>query len=269
MTLKVIDMISAPGGSQPNEDRVGSSGVLGWVIDGATSLELSPFLPAESDVQWLVDYIDRQFQELGRAELPATGRQTLMLVKERVAKQLTSLRFPDDRIQPTCSVGICIETEPGLEFTRVGDVTCVSVGETITELSTMHFSRIEASAVRSFGGPGISTTARAGILERRMRHIRGIDGESVFSGHPEGRVLSHSALIEQSGPQQILICSDGFARAINDYHLYTCWAELVADALSEGLNVVLEKIRRFEQTSDSTGHFKVADDVSALLVTSF
>jgi hypothetical protein len=263
--LRVMDEISDPGGLQLNEDRVGSGGSLCWVIDGATSLEESTFLPAASDVQWLVDYVDGQLRELAAASHLAAGEHILALLKGRVTENMASLQFPADRVYPTCSIGLCLIDEASVQLIRVGDITCISNGDMTTELSTNYFSMREASAVRVSGRTGISADARAGILDRRINYIRGVEDESVFSGHPEGVLRSHSIQIGCRGLRHVLICSDGFARAITDYGLYDDWAAVVADAIRVGLDAVVGKIRDFERTEHGGTHFKRSDDASALL----
>ncbi|HUY45848.1 MAG TPA: hypothetical protein VMV92_09010 [Streptosporangiaceae bacterium] len=262
----MIDEIADPGGPQLNEDRVGSGGKLAWVIDGATSLETSSFLPDESDVQWLVGFVDRRLRAMDYTELPSRGDLILQLLRKRVTEELVSFGFPEGRIYPVCSVGICLDQGEFLELTRVGNVTCVVTGDRPVELSTSYFSQREASAVRRSAGRGLSSPAvRADILERRMEYILGVEGESVFSGHSQAGLYSHSIQIDRRDAEHVLVCSDGFARAVVDYGLYRGWRDLVADAVEGGLRAIVAKIRRFERINSGGNHFKRADDASALL----
>lgn len=264
MGLRFIDEVSEPGGVRLNEDRVGGHGALGWVVDGATSLEESPFLPAASDVQWLVDYVDNQLRELSGEAQGKTGEMIFSILQERAKKELARLGFPSDRVHPACSIGLCLVGPSGLELARVGDVTCVAAGEKLVELSTDYFNGREAAAVRAANATG-NDDARAGILARRLTYIQGREEESVFSGHPDGVLRTYSARVAGLPVDSVLICSDGFARAITDYDLYGDWEAIVSDAMQAGLGSIVKKIRDFEVTSDGGWHFKRSDDASAVL----
>jgi hypothetical protein len=267
--VKVIDTVCDPGGSRPNEDRVGHADGLAWVIDGATDLEPDAFLPASSDVQWLVDRIGAHLRR--PTATPAQGaRELLRGLGARIGADLRELGFPPDRIHPTCSIGLLVEDGSSLELCRVGDPTCLALGQREIVLSTDFFGRQESRAVGTARSGGLADEdVRRGIMARRQQYIEGRLAESVFSGHPKARFRFQSVRVDGDIVSHVLLCSDGFARAVVDYGLYRDWPALVETALRQGLETVVDAIRACERQADRTGaarHFKKSDDAAAILV---
>jgi hypothetical protein len=68
----------------------------------------------------------------------------------------------------------------------------------------------------------------------------------------------------------VLLCTDGFARAITDYQLFPSWPALIEAALGESLTAIAKAIRDIERHSDTGArrrHFKRSDDLAAILCT--
>ncbi|MEU5309504.1 protein phosphatase 2C domain-containing protein [Streptomyces sp. NPDC021562] len=266
--LKVLDSLSVPGDSMRlNEDRYGYSGELAWVIDGATDLESDSFLPAPSDVQWLVDRVGELLREAAAEDGYPGARDFLTGLSRRVAQDIRSLSFPDSRIHPTCSIGLLHVGPEGAELARVGDPTCIAYGDEVTELSTGFFGRREAEAIERAQGADLSdSNSREGILRRRQKYIKGVFDESVFSGHPEAVLRIQSERVAPGRAKHVLLCTDGFARAVVDYGIFENWSALLQEALASGLASVRDRIRRYEEQARHTAHFKRSDDVTALLL---
>jgi serine/threonine protein phosphatase PrpC len=277
--VRVVDEVVAAGGHRLNEDRLGHHGDVAWAIDGATSLEESAFLPAATDVQWLVDTLGRRLTALPSASAFPDAAALIEYVAARIAQEIADLGFPADRVHPTCSLGLLIDRGAEVELARVGDATCVAVGDGgVVQVSTDYFSHREAAAVADAGGDGLDhSDVRARMLVRRDGYIRGTGPESVFSGHPARGIREHGATTAWRGIEHVLLCTDGFARAVVDYALYPDWRSLVAAAAKRGLAAVAEEIREFEHDIEerlksrgsdavATGHFKTRDDVAAVLV---
>ncbi|MEO3749955.1 hypothetical protein [Streptomyces sp. B6B3] len=269
--MRVIGQVTSPGGQRLNEDRLGYAGRLAWVIDGATDLEKDVRLPAASDVQWLVDRLGERLTELGSHTGKEDVEGILRLLWERTRDDIVALGFPEGRIHPTCSVGLLLLGDDRWELARIGDPTCLAFGSRTVELSTDFFGRREEQAVREGrdGGPDRRENRR-GIIERRQQYIEGRLGESVFSGHPDARLVIQSAKGSTREERHFLLCTDGFARAVVDYGLYAGWSDLKRDSLRRGLPSVVESLRQHEgSASDVTGvskHFKRSDDATALLI---
>jgi len=106
-------------------------------------------------------------------------------------------------------------------------------------------------------------------LGRVAHYMAGRLAESVFSGHPKARLKFQSALVDSDSVSHVLLCSDGFARAVLDYGLYRDWPELFQAAIDSGLETVIDGIRAFERkhiAAGTTNHFKRSDDATAILI---
>ncbi|MEO3766799.1 hypothetical protein [Streptomyces sp. B5E4] len=154
-----------------------------------------------------------------------------------------------------------------IELARIGDPTCLAFGGREIELSTTFFGRREAQAIERANGADLSDlNSRDGIRERRRKYIKGIFPESVFSGHPEAVLHIQAESIRKDSARHIILCTDGFARAVMDYGIYSDWPTLLEAALESGLKSILNKIRMYEAGGMNAVHFKRSDDVTALLV---
>lgn len=263
--MRVRELLTAAGGSGANEDRVGSRGTLAWVIDGATDLYESAVLPAESDVQWLVDTLAWHLERAGSATYQGDATSLLLELGDVVARQQAELGFPADRVPPACSVALCVDQGPAYDTARVGDATVVVTGRDPVVLATGYFDRREAAAV----GAGEEDRRRinAAMHRRRLHTMTSGDVESVFSGHPQRRLRPHAVRGVWSSVDDILLCTDGFARLVTDYGLYQGWPEVVVEARARGLPYLEKVLRDVEALPEVPGdRFKRSDDIAAILL---
>ncbi|WP_433260957.1 protein phosphatase 2C domain-containing protein [Micromonospora vinacea] len=264
--MKVGEAITSAGGARANEDRVGHRGTLAWVIDGATDLYDDTVLPADSDVQWLVDRIGERLTEAGLDEYRGPAAALLTSIADYVAREQAALPFPASRVPPACSIAVCVDQGTGYDLARIGDATAVVDGAHPTVLSTGYFDRREAAAVAT--NEREADRVIAAMHQRRLHTMTSGDVESVFSGHPNRRLRPHTAAGEWMHTDCILLCTDGFARLVTDYGLYRSWAQVIPDARDRGLHYLEKLIRDAEDEPDSGGgRFKRADDIAALLLT--
>ncbi|MFC6085086.1 protein phosphatase 2C domain-containing protein [Sphaerisporangium aureirubrum] len=270
--MKVLDITESPGSpAKPSEDRVGSSGNLAWVVDGATDFTGERTLPGGSNVQWLVDVVDRSLRDLGALAEVTDVTEIFDRLGKTVRDELASVATDDLRNHPCCSVGLAAFDDDSVDLGRVGDALLVAfAGDRLTcEVSTDFFDRREAQAVRR------SRTARqtrdqivADMFARRLEYIKGVHEESVFSAHPAGIFHIHRQTVSSRQAETVLLCTDGFARAVTDYRIFADWQSLGLHARQKGLDSVTSLIRRHEtHPADATGdRFKSADDVAAVLL---
>jgi hypothetical protein len=269
MAIEVTDTVCEPGGAKPNEDRLGFSPHAAWVLDGATDIYTKPFLPAHNDVHYLVDRLGQLLAD--RAAAPIVDDTTPLLeeLSQQMRDDLDGLGFPSDRTHPTCSLGLLIDRGETVELARIGDATLVTVGATVTVVDTDFYNYREAAAVAAAGPAGLTgADARTALLGRRQEYITGAHAEGVFSGHPDARLRVNSSTLGWDGIDHVLLCTDGFARAVGDSGLYTDWRTLVKHALGDSLASVAKTIRDHEHRPDldlSHAHFKKSDDLAAVL----
>ncbi|SBT44594.1 protein phosphatase 2C domain-containing protein [Micromonospora narathiwatensis] len=264
--VKVRALITTAGGARANEDRAGHRGTLAWVIDGATDLYQDGALPADSDVQWLVDTVDQHLTSAGADGYRGAAATLLDIVADDVARQQRALGFPTGRVPPACSIALCVDQGLRYDISRVGDATAVVAGREPAVLATGYFDRREAAAVEM--GEADPQRVIAAMHERRLHTMTSGDTESVFSGHPRRQLRPHSVAGTWVATDTILLCTDGFARLVTDYGLYQEWADVITDAIERGLPYLEALIRQAEDGAAGGGRrFKRADDVAAVLLT--
>lgn len=270
MPLSILDSVSEAGSSaKPNEDRVGSGRNAAWVLDGATDVYPEPFLPAHNDVHYLVDRLGDLLADRARHEIGTGAEPLLSSLAAEVCRDIAAHGFPGNRTHPTCSLGLLLDHGDSVELARIGDTTIVTSGAAGVELSTTFYNHREAAAVAAAGPTGLSgPDARAALLRRRHEYITGAHPEGVFSGHPDALLRTYSTSVPWGDASHVLLCTDGFARAITDYKLFRDWRELIQSTLDDSLGTIAKAIREAEQHPDaesSTAHFKKSDDIAAVL----
>ena len=264
--MKVGEAITAAGGTRANEDRVGHRGTLAWVIDGATDLYADTALPADSDVQWLVNGVGERLARAGAADYRGSAADLLASLAADVAREQEVLSFPASRVPPARSVAVCVDWGSGYDIARIGDATAVVDGADPVVLATGYFDRREAAAVAT--NESDADRVVAAMHQRRLHTMTSGDVESVFSGHPRRQLRPHTARGEWATTDCILLCTDGFARLVTDYGLYRTWTEAMSDARDRGLHYLEKLIRDAEgESGHGAGRFKRADDIAALLLT--
>ncbi|MFF5199436.1 protein phosphatase 2C domain-containing protein [Micromonospora parva] len=264
--MKVGEAITSAGGMRANEDRVGHCGTLAWVIDGATDLYDDAELPADSDVQWLVDRIGERLTQACADNYQGSAAALLTSIADDVAREQIALSFPVSRVPPACSIAVCVDQRIGYDLARIGDATAVVHGLRPVVLSTGYFDRPEAAAVAT--NEAEAERVIAAMHQRRLHTMTSGDVESVFSGHPNRQLRPHTAAGEWTHVDCILLCTDGFARLVTDYEIYGSWAQVIPDARDRGLHYLEKLIRDVESGPGSgSGRFKRADDIAALLLT--
>lgn len=266
--MRIREMISAAGGTHTNEDRAGHHGGLAWVIDGATDLYDDAALPAERDVHWLVDFVAEHLAEAGAGGYRGRISALLERIAELVCRQQAAYGFPTDRLPPACSIAVAVDRGATYEITRVGDTTAIVTGHRVRALATDFFDRREGAAVNGQRSGDPADQVRTAMIQRRLHTMTAGDVESVFSGHPRRQLRPFTLTGSWTGVEHILLCTDGFARLVNDYALFRDWEQVVVLARCRGL-AYLEKLIRDVERSPTAGpamRFKRSDDVSAILL---
>ncbi|MEV3984785.1 protein phosphatase 2C domain-containing protein [Nonomuraea sp. NPDC049758] len=267
----IVDKTESPGSSHKHtEDRVGFSGNIAWVIDGATDPTNSQALPALSDVQWLVDFLHERLTEMGASHIKQSASALIEQLGTLTEKAIAAIAPRGLDIYPCSSIGIAICDGDVIHLGRIGDATLIAYhdGHLTHELSTSFFESREAQAVsQSLTDRQTESDIVQAMLTRRLEYIRGEHSETVFSGHPERSFKVYAKTLSIHDVDEILMCTDGFARAVVDYAILPDWLtlKLYADAL--GLASVTSRIRDFEAQrtrGERSTKFKHADDLAAI-----
>ena len=277
MALKIQEIqrsAGAPGGG-PNEDRTGvapiRSGLLGFVIDGATSPD--PTLRTGDGLagEWLAERVASTLMANAR---PGALRDQLRGAVEATGPSWradTPEAWPD-WAQPQGAISLLRLSLDGdglrLEGLHLGDCPAAILRSD---------GRIEALHAWHGTGPGaarrltLSEAAHARmILDLKAERARALHEAPprVLCLDPAcaaGATASHGTL--EAG-DAVIVVSDGLARAWNEYGL--CTPEEGAQRLAGGgFEMLLDDVRRFERTDYAERParlMRASDDASAVVI---
>lgn len=262
LTLVEVDHATSAGEGRMNEDLAGSSPARAWMIDGATDLPAT-FRPApgETGAYWLASELDR----LLRAESTALSNDdTLGALATAVGRALRRAGMSGSALPPACSIGLATVIGNELQASIVGDVTIYHL-ELDDLLSDDRFGRNEKRAVRTAGAIN-GADAIDGIEDRRRRYISGGGGQWVLADNPAVRRGARSKRWLAGVGGHLLMATDGFARAVSPYGLYSDWRALAADLRTRGADEVMRLLREHEARNlGQDEFFKSSDDACVAL----
>jgi hypothetical protein len=280
--IEVLDSLSdpaKPGGE--NEDRIGWNDSAAFVIDGATSLGDPIIAPPQSDAAWIAEWArermaaaltpDRSLRDTVRA-LCASARERFL-----AAAHAETERYR----HPSASFQSLRLTEGGIEIAGLGDCSLFlrDGAGTLTRHSGLRAGRSgEQSSARmalnrmgglDAEGEGFRDAETLAAL-RASRARQNTEGHVWTLGiHPDAADHIRIEMPQVTLPALGLLCTDGFADAVDNYALHTA-ARLVDRAERHGLGPLLAEIRRIERDIDPKGlqfpRYKRSDDASAVLV---
>jgi len=292
MTVRLLDSLSLPGGSGPNEDAWGwrTEGATGavWMIDGATGLGEREHVPdGPSDAAW---YARTLSKALGAMATPlgdprpafativsdladqwrAAIRQGGGVPEEVPAHALPSAALlwcgwrqgaGGDRTLALDWLGDCI----AILLPPVGPATTFNRGALETADGRLR-ARISAATAAGVAGTDMLDTLMPDLRARRaMANQPG--GYWVFGLSPEAP--SHMAQAEARVPpgSRLLLASDGFYRLVDHFALFDDH-DLVEAAATLGLAELGRRLRAAEQAASlaQVARVKPHDDASAVLL---
>lgn len=242
-----------------NEDVLGWNQWRAWVIDGGSDIaETVRPVPSLTGARWISSALS---DALSAASLDQDVGSILSEFALMVRRSVTSADWGPASVPPICSVAVVERRGLQLIVSTVGDVA-VYVPSRECEISDARFGSNEKRGVAHDQKSSEST-----IAQRREQYLSGRNGMWVVGNNPSVSEGVYETLIEAAEPIDVMIASDGFARAIHPYGLFSGWLELFQAVVTEGSCAVLERIRRFEAESRSDGsHYKKRDDASVLVV---
>ncbi len=129
--------------------------------------------------------------------------------------------------------------------------------------------REKAAALRQAGSVDFAVlrnTFRDRLLDSRKR--RNVPGSySILVPDESSLAMPQVAVLD--APDQILLCTDGFCRAVDTYGMHDDASLLAASAQPGGVLAVTQAMRRVEAEDTACirhPRFKQADDVSAVML---
>lgn len=279
--MRLLGAVSQ-GSGKVNEDGFGFLGerdnvTAAWIFDGVTGINAKNHLDAASDAQWLVSRAHERLLDLAARDIPL-DRLLEDLVSGLIADWNTAsagLDLPRDYDPPAACLILVKRYGAEWHALRLGDSCLLSRGgdggRKIFAQSPNndfdHWLTREARKRRDQGVLDIKTLLAEftpQLKTGRARRNRP-DGYSILECSRDA--LAMPELIPLGSPAEILLCTDGYYRAVDTYGLHDDDSLLAASAAS--VDEVLARLRAVEAADpDCTRHprFKPADDATAVML---
>jgi hypothetical protein len=265
-----------------NEDALGATHWVAFVLDGVTCVADTPLMPAKSDAAWVAQAARDLLIKHGTEE----GARDLAGLVTKVAQGITE-RFERERLRPPAARYELPWTTLSLIGVEPRRINIAFLGDSRALIETEHDDQIH-----NFGPPSRSTfeqktaakmlaarkgqplgtdTIRATVLDdlRRAREVVNTKAGYWLLGADAAvgaNVIVKSIPFE--GPAIALLATDGFYALVEDYRHYGD-RELIANAQTLGLHILGRELRHVED-EDPVGEryprMKKSDDATALLV---
>jgi hypothetical protein len=278
--IHLLDALSLPGSAdRDNDDAMGSTAAIAFVLDGVTSLSDTPLMPGRSDAAW-VAHLARDLLLKAPDSLAGNPRALVRGVAEDITHAFENgrMRPPAGRHELPWTTLSLVSVEPGrLNIAYVGDSRIlVETGDDCihnfgTTPSRGSFEARLAQKMQSAGkGIGIEAQRQtvAAELKRAREFVNMPDGYWLLGA--DARVGDNLLLasLALDGPAIALLATDGFYALVEDYGAYND-RDLVATAQAIGLESLGAQLRRIEE-ADPVGttypRMKKSDDATAVLV---
>jgi hypothetical protein len=281
--LKLVGTVTQGSGSI-NEDGWGFLGsaddvTAAWVFDGVTGINGRNLFPAGSDAAWLVAKAHIHLMKLAGLDLPLSDIlsrlvQALMIDFKTAVE---GLDIPNDYDPPAACLILVKRYGAEWKALRLGD-SCLLArgnGSTHTILAASpnnafdHWLSTEAAKRRNAGVLDIKALRdefRPQLLQgRKLRNTP--DGYSILEANPSATEFAE--YLDLGTPEALLLCTDGYYRAVDHYALHSDESLLKASGEADGLDLVLRDIRALEAGDPACQkylRFKPADDATAIVL---
>jgi serine/threonine protein phosphatase PrpC len=274
--------LSIPGSPErENEDALGATGSIAFVLDGVTSLADTPLMPGKSDAAWAAQAARDLLLRHG-ADCGGDLRKLIGTVAQGIVARFEKerLRAPQARWELPWTTLSLIGAEGGkLHIAYVGDSRILietaddEVHNFGTNPSRTAFeSRLAAKMIagRKEKTLGIESI-RATVLDdlRRARDtVNTPKGFWLMGADPAVAANATVTSLALDGPTTVLLTTDGFYALTEDYKRYGD-RELIATAQTLGLGILARELRHIEDedpAGERYARMKKSDDATALLV---
>lgn len=270
------------GSGAVNEDGFGFIGTAedvsaAWVFDGVTGINAKNYLGTGSDAQWLVARAHERLLDLGPQSLP------MSLILEKLVTGLMAdwneasadIGLPQDYDPPAACLILVKRYDQDWQALRLGD-SCLLArthdgGDRIIAASPDNafdqWLTREAQKRREAGVLDIKALLAEFAPELKAGRARRNrpDGYAILECSRDA--LAMPEFFPLGRPAEILLCTDGYYRAVDTYGLEDDRGLLAASAVSVGQ--VLSGIRAIEAADPHcTIHprFKPSDDATAVML---
>ena len=270
-----------------NEDGLGSLGSAGdvsaaWIFDGVTGINKRNYLGGGSDAAWFVAKAHDHLRTLAGLELPLREIlsklvHSLMVDFKASAK---GLDLPRDYDPPAACLILLKRYGKTWQAMRLGDSCLLARGSDGLHMSVAaspnnafdHWLSTEALKRRDEGVLDIKELLaefRPQLMQgRKSRNTP--DGYSILEASPSA--MEFAEYFDLGVASEILLCTDGYYRAVDHYALHSNESLLQASLALGGVDKVLDSIRGVEASDPACVkylRFKPADDATAMALRKF
>lgn len=259
------------------EDILGYTRGTAWVIDGATSLTPIAGSDAATDGRWLAELLDQHLRSSGGADEPLENILRTAIIQ---AKRLAAAWASPPRVPPSATVGITRLQPEQIDYLVLSDVTLVLYGKrtkvintkVITDTAVQDTSRqAQQSFAAALGRSGSYSAARAEVndmlIQHRLTQMNRPGGYWVASFDAEAPSHAITGRVARHSYDTALLCTDGFARLVDLFGIFSSWQQLIESRLP-----LAERVQRLRAAEASDPEcieyprWSVHDDASALLL---
>ena len=274
------------GSGTVNEDGWGFFGVKGdveaaWVFDGVTGINDRNYLPGGSDAQWLVAGAQNHLPRLAgsKAALPVIVASLVQLLIDDWREASAGLDLPADYDPPAACLILAKRYRETWQAVRLGDSCLLArAGDGSHRILAASPNNVfdnwlarEAEKRRQAGlldTKALLAEFRPQLLAgRKARNRPG--GYSILEASPAAAQFAE--YFDLGSPSAMLLCTDGFYRAVDHYGLHGDEGLIDACGRKGGVAAVLKQIRAVEAADpDCTKYprFKPTDDATAVMLQS-
>jgi hypothetical protein len=268
--LDVLGVASEPGSpGRPNDDAAGSAGRFAWVIDGATGLGDEQLLDGPSDAAWLAGALDLALHAAAETATDAADLLAAAVAEAERRFLAERRRPPAARWEiPTAAVLVVEALDDAVAVVELGDCAVyVAAGGHLARFGGTEAGRAgEVASARRFMTGGGGRTAEV------LQHLRAVrERANAPGGYPviapdatTAAAARHHRVACRSA--NILLMTDGYEAAVDDYGLYTR-AGLLEAALAD-IQAPIAALRAVEVDDPACTRyprFKPSDDATALV----
>lgn len=283
MAMRLVGAVSE--GSGPiNEDGWGFAGTesdveAAWVFDGVTGINGRGYLPGGNDAQWLVNCAHHHLARLAGspAALPTLIALLVELLIGDWREVSAGLDLPADYDPPAACLVLVKRSGATWQAARLGDSCLLAraddgshriVAASPNNAFDNWLAR-EAEKRRAAGVPDVKRLLaefRPQLLAgRRARNTPG--GYSILEASPAA--AQSAEYLDLGNPADLLLCTDGFYRAVDHYGLLGDEELIEACGAAGGVRDVLARVRAAEAADPECRkyrRFKPADDATAVML---
>ena len=279
--MRLLGAVSQ-GSGKVNEDGWGFLGepedvAAAWIFDGVTGINTQNYLGAGSDAQWLVARAHEYLLDLAAGDMPLDR-----LLEELVAGLMADwasvsagLDLPRDYDPPAACLILVKRYGAEWHALRLGDSCLLTRGgdggaQIFAQSPNNDFDRWLTREARKRRDEGV-LDIKALLAEfapqlkagRARRNRPG--GYSILECSRDALAMPKFILL--GSPAEILLCTDGYYRAVDGYQLHDDESLLNSSATS--VDAVLAQLRAVEASDPDCirfPRFKPADDATAVML---